>query len=392
MRILVQKYGGSSVASSDLLRSIARKIVEKRKEWDGIVVVVSAMERTTDRLQELAYTLNPSPPERELDMLLTSGERISMSLLSIAIWAEGSKAISYTGSQSGIITEDRHTGAKIIEVKAHRIIESLLDGNIVIVAGFQGMSGKREITTLGRGGSDTTAVALAEALGAEQCEIYTDVPGVFDGDPRIIKDVSKLDRLTYDEMLELTYSGAKIVHPRAIELAKANKIPLIILSAHSSEKGSVVIEKDAEMEESRITGITSQPVLFIKFGFKDEKELESLMKKLQQNKIETSQLHTASGLFTCWTPVSEERRLENLADITVIRDYAAITMVGKGFARSMELIRQLLNFLRTRRIRPAQLFVSPISVKFLVPRAEEKNLVKELHAKFIQRRKRFEKG
>ncbi len=390
MRIVVQKYGGSSLGSTELLRKVARKIVAEKANWDGIVVVVSAMEDTTDKLLALAYSLNPSPPERELDMLLTSGERIAMSLLSIAIWSAGKRATSYTGSQSGIITEDRHTGARILEVRASRIIESLVDGDIVIVAGFQGMSARREITTLGRGGSDTTAVALAVALGAERCEIYTDVPGVFTANPKLVKEAEKLDKLSYDEMLELAYAGADIVHPRAIELAKENKIPLFILSAYSKEEGSIIGGRGEDMEGRRVSGISSKRVLFLKFSFRTEQELDKLMLALQRNKVEVSQIHTAgggtsaSGLFTCWAPISELRRLRNLRDLEVIEDFSSVTIVGRGFSREVELVREVLNTLRARSIQPAQLFVTPLSVKFLVPREEADKLVRELHGKFIR--------
>ena len=392
MRIVVQKYGGTSLGSNELLRKIARKIVRDKDSWDGVVVVVSAMEDTTDKLLSMAYAFNPSPPERELDMLLTSGERIAMSLLSIAIWAEGGEAISYTGSQSGIITEDRHTGARILEVRASRIVESVAKGKIVIVAGFQGMSGKREITTLGRGGSDTTAVALAVALGAERCEIYTDVPGVFTANPKIVKEAERLDELSYDEMLEFAHSGAEIVHPRAIGLAKTNKIPLFILSTQGNEKsGSVIKEQKENMERRKITGIASMPILFLRFSFKDQESLDHLILALQRRKVEVEQIHTSSGLLTCWAPTSELKRLDGISGLDIIEDFSAVTIVGTGFSRGMELLRELFSFLAEQSVSSpdkgpsTQLFVTPSSVKFLVPRAKEKEIIKSLHKKFIKR-------
>jgi len=187
MQITVQKYGGKSVATISRIKQVAKKIVKRQKSGEKLVVVVSAMSDTTDRLLEFAKLVSPNPPERELDMLLTAGERISMALLSMAIWCNGGRAISFTGSQSGIITDDNHTRARIVEIRANRIIEELNNDKIVIVAGFQGVSGRREITTLGRGGSDTTAVALACALGADVCEIYSDVDGIYSADPKKIK-------------------------------------------------------------------------------------------------------------------------------------------------------------------------------------------------------------
>src|SRR5687767_252284 len=232
MAIIVQKYGGSSVADLERLGRVADKIVAARRAGDDVVATVSAMGKTTDGLLALARQAATvggeahDPPRRELDMLVSTGERVSMSLLCIAIAARGESAISFTGSQSGIITNDRHFDARIIEVRPHRIEDELARGRVVIVAGFQGVSYKREITTLGRGGSDTTAVALAAALGAEHCEICSDVDGVYSADPRVVSSAEILHAISHDEMLELAAHGAKVLHPAAVEVARQAGVAL----------------------------------------------------------------------------------------------------------------------------------------------------------------------
>ena len=227
MTIVVQKYGGSSVADLEKLRSVARQVVERQAAGDQVVVVVSAMGKTTDHLLDQARDLSPSPSRRELDMLVTAGERISMTLLSIAILELGARAISFTGSQSGIITEDSHQGARILEIRPHRIEQALAEGSIVIVAGYQGVSLKREVTTLGRGGSDTTAVALAAALGADCCEIYSDVDGVYDADPNVCTQARLIPTLDYDTMQTMAGAGAKVLNAQAVEFAKAAGIRIV---------------------------------------------------------------------------------------------------------------------------------------------------------------------
>lgn len=234
--IVVQKYGGSSVADPDKLGRVADRVAATVALGKRVVVVVSAMGKTTDELLALARTVSPAPPRRELDMLLSCGERISMALLAMALEARGLEAISFTGSQSGILTNDRHSGARIIEVRPVRIEDELARGKVVIVAGFQGMSYKREITTLGRGGSDTTAVALAAALAAEYCEICSDVDGVYSADPRVVPAARRLDAVAYDEMQTLAEHGAKVLNAQAVEWAKKEKI-VIYARATASPAG-----------------------------------------------------------------------------------------------------------------------------------------------------------
>ncbi|MBI4261629.1 MAG: aspartate kinase [Actinobacteria bacterium] len=255
MPVIVQKYGGTSVADAERIRAVARRVVGAREAGNDVVVVVSAMGRTTDELMVMAREIAALPTPRELDLLLTAGERIAMSLLSIAINDMGVPAASYTGSQAGIITDTRHGRARIIDIRPGRIREALEAGNVVIVAGFQGVSTAYDVTTLGRGGSDTTAVALAAALGAEFCEIYTDVPGVFTADPRIEPEARKLHAVSYEEMLELAASGARVLQLRSVEYARGNGVMLHVRSSFGDEDGTWVREADERMEKAIVSGV-----------------------------------------------------------------------------------------------------------------------------------------
>ncbi len=259
MGIVVQKYGGSSVADAAGIKRVAQRIVNTRKAGHDVVVVVSAMGDTTDELRDLAEQVTPLPPPRELDMLLTSGERISMALVAMAIAALGHTAKSFTGSQAGVITDSAHGRAKIIDITPGRIEQAISEGAIAIVAGFQGVSqDTKDITTLGRGASDTTAVALAAALGAEVCEIYSDVDGVFTADPRIVPTARKLDRISVEEMLEMAASGAKILHLRCVEYARRYQMPVHVRSSFSQKEGTWIVpvpEGEEAVEQAIIAGV-----------------------------------------------------------------------------------------------------------------------------------------
>ncbi|SDO94089.1 aspartate kinase [Lentzea jiangxiensis] len=258
MALVVQKYGGSSVESAERIKRVAERIVATKKAGNDVVVVVSAMGDTTDELLDLARQVSPVPPARELDMLLTSGERISMSLLAMAINSLGAEARSYTGSQAGVITTSVHGKARIIDVTPSRIQDATGEGAIAIVAGFQGVSqDSKEITTLGRGGSDTTAVALAAATKADVCEIYTDVDGVYTADPRIVPNAKKLDTITYEEMLEMAACGAKVLMLRCVEYARRYNVPVHVRSSFSNKTGTIVSGsvEDLPVEQAMITGV-----------------------------------------------------------------------------------------------------------------------------------------
>ncbi len=258
MALVVQKYGGSSVGDAERIKSVAQRIVDARRSGDDVVVVVSAMGDTTDELRDLAQQVSPLPPPRELDMLLTAGERISMALLAMAIANQGFEARSFTGSQAGVITDSNHGRARIIDITPGRIVEAISAGYIAIVAGFQGVSqDTKDITTLGRGASDTTAVALAAALDADRCEIYTDVDGVYSADPRLVPNARKLDRISYEEMLEFAASGAKVLMLRCVEYARRYGVPVHVRSSFSDRDGTWVVRIPEEelVEQAIISGV-----------------------------------------------------------------------------------------------------------------------------------------
>jgi aspartate kinase len=254
--IIVQKYGGTSVGSVERVRAVADRVVRAKEQGFDVCVVVSAMGHSTDELLAMAHEVTATPEPRELDMLLTAGERIAMSLLAIAINARGCRAASYTGSQAGIITDTDHGKARIVEIRPKRILESLDAGNVVIIAGFQGLSSSYEITTLGRGGSDTTGVAMAAALGADYCEICTDVTGVFTADPRLEPDARKIEVIGYDDMLELAAAGSKVLQLRSVEYARRHGVRIHVRSSFSDEPGTWVQEmEESRMEQAMISGV-----------------------------------------------------------------------------------------------------------------------------------------
>ncbi|HXW34992.1 MAG TPA: aspartate kinase [Acidimicrobiales bacterium] len=256
MGLVVQKYGGTSVGDAERVRAVADHIARTRRQGNDVVVVVSAMGKTTDDLIRLAGDVSAVQPPREMDMLLTAGERMSMALLCMALAELEIDALSFTGSQAGIITDTSHTRAKILEIKGERLREALECGRVPVVAGFQGVSTDRDITTLGRGGSDTTAVALAASLGAGSCEIYTDVTGVFSADPRIVPEARRLSRVSFEEMLEIAASGGRVLALRSVEFARNHNVPLHVRSSFTWEPGTWVTEEDKEMEQAVVTAVT----------------------------------------------------------------------------------------------------------------------------------------
>jgi aspartate kinase len=255
MGLVVQKFGGTSVGDTDRVRAVADHVARTKRHGDDVVVVVSAMGRTTDDLLRLAAEASDVQPPRELDMLLTSGERVSMALLCMALAACGVEGVSFTGSQAGIVTDTDHTRAKILEIRPERLKEALSLGQVPVVAGFQGVSTGRDVTTLGRGGSDVTAVALAAALGADACEIYTDVSGVFSADPRIVPEARRLSKVSFEEMLEISSCGGRVLMLRSVEFARNHHVSLHVRSSFTWEPGTWVTEEDAKMEQAVVTAV-----------------------------------------------------------------------------------------------------------------------------------------
>ncbi|MDZ4655681.1 MAG: aspartate kinase [Coriobacteriia bacterium] len=256
MALVVQKFGGTSVGTTERIRAVAQRIVATRDAGNDCVAVVSAMGDVTDELLSLAEAMNPEPPEREMDMLLATGEQVTIALLAMAIHALGHEAISFTGAQVGIVTDAGHTKARIQEVRGDCVKDALAEGRIVIVAGFQGSTPEGQITTLGRGGSDTTAIAIAAGIGADVCEIYTDVDGVFTADPRVVSDARKIDFISYEEMLEMAATGARVLQLRSVEFGRNHGVVIHVRSSFNDRPGTIVKEADDSMEQAIISGVT----------------------------------------------------------------------------------------------------------------------------------------
>lgn len=388
MPIIVQKYGGSSVADVSRIRRVAERVRARRAEGHQLVVVVSAMGDTTDELLGLAKQVSVDPPRRELDMLLTCGERISMALLSMALQELEVPAISFTGSQSGIITDESHASARIVEVRPVRILEELERGRVVIVAGYQGVSRKREVTTLGRGGSDTTAVALAAALAAEACEIFSDVDGVFSADPRVVPGARKLEALGYDEMQELASAGARVLNAQAVEWAKANGIVLNALHAHLPGTGTRIpalgagqppmraVASDAELLILLTRPETLSPLLdflagrrvrtrFV-LGHGEGPSCESLVA------VPLGDVHGPDALRT-----ELERTFGQL--VRPVAGLGTVTVVGAGIGTEPRLLERALSTASVLGVRVQAVHTGPLHLTLLVRTEDLAELTQALH-------------
>lgn len=405
MALIVQKYGGSSLESAERINAVARRIVETRRAGNDVVVVCSAMGDTTDELLDLAEQVNPNPPAREMDMLLTAGERISNSLVAMAVDALGEKVQSFTGSQAGVITTERHGNARIIEVTPGRVKEAIDEGNIAIVAGFQGVNREtKDVTTLGRGGSDTTAVALAAALNADECEIYSDVDGVYTADPRIVADARKLDNLCFEEMLELAASGSKILVLRSVEYARAFNVPLRVRSSYSNDTGTLVAGalEDIPMEEAVLTGVAtddSEGKITI-LGITDEvgeaaKVFRALadaevnidmviqnISNIEDNKTDiTFTLPKASGAATMELLRAMQVN-EGWDDITYDDEIGKVSLVGAGMKSHPGVTADFCDALRDAGINIEMITTSEIRITAVVRKADVAEAARAIHTKF----------
>ena len=385
MEIVVQKYGGSSVADVPKLERVADRIARTAREGKRVCVVVSAMGRTTDQLLALAREITDSPPRRELDMLLSTGERIAMALLAMAIQKRGLEAISFTGSQSGIMTNDRHSGARIIEVRPVRIQDELERDKIVIVAGFQGMSYKREITTLGRGGSDTTAVALAAALGASYCEICSDVDGVYTADPRMVAEALRLDTISYPEMQELAEHGAKVLNAQAVEWAEKAGIQIYARATHSEAGGTRV---GNQASGRRACGVACARNLV---RLRARGPASSLGRSLADEGVSLWRLaDDGSGTVAVFSKEDlpdwlalKRRLLDRFGEgLAVEEDLAAISVVGTGLAPASEVSRALDEVARTE-TGALGIDTSPLRLTLLVRPSDSEKLTRALHQAFV---------
>jgi aspartate kinase len=399
--IIVQKYGGTSVADAERVRVVAERILRAREAGHDVVVVVSAMGETTDELLALANRITSTPEPRELDMLLTAGERIAMSVLAIALNARGCRAASYTGSQAGIITDTQHGRAKIVEIRPARIRESLEAGNVVIVAGFQGLSTTYDITTLGRGGSDTTAVALAAALSAEACEIYTDVSGVFTADPRIVPDARRIDRISYEGMLELAASGARVLQLRSVEYARRNNVQLHVRSSFTDEEGTWVVEEDEPgMEQALISGVAldAEEAKVTLEEVPDRPGIAaSIFKAVAADGINVDMIvqnvsHEGKTDVSFTIPREDLARLERLLsgvvkDVGAFRfstdgDIAKISLVGAGMKSHPGVAAEMFDALASEGVNIEMISTSSIRISCVVRAADAKRAVQAIHTRF----------
>ena len=400
MKLIVQKFGGTSVADTSSLKIVAERIIDRKKEGYEVVVVPSAMGSSTDELIDLANELSEQPTPREMDMLLSAGERITMSLLSMHLNSLGHNSFSLTGSQAGIITTSRHGKAEIEEISGERVREGIERGDIVIVAGFQGFNrDTKEITTLGRGGSDATAVALAAALGAEKCEIFTDVEGVFTADPRIINSAKLIDEITYDEMLEMSSSGAGVLMARSVEFGRRYNVPIIVKSTFTNNKGTVVKEKT--MEEAIVSGVThnDKEVKFTLFGVPDQpgiagtvfgslSEIGINVDMIVQN---VSKESITDISFTAPTEQQKdvEDALKNISKQLDAKGYdvdeniARISIIGAGMKSESGVASKMFKTLGDNKINISMISTSPIRVSCVISNNDIEKALNVLHEEFI---------
>lgn len=404
--IVVQKYGGSSVADTDRIRNVAKRVTSAKREGHDVVVVVSAMGKTTDSLLRQAHELSPIPPGRELDMLLTAGERISMALLAMAIHEEGLSAVSFTGSQAGIITDSAHGKARIMDITPSRIQEALGDGHVVIVAGFQGVSrDSKDVTTLGRGGSDTTAVALAGALGAGVCEIYTDVNGVYTADPRIVPNARHLSRVSHEEMLELAAHGAKVLQVRSVEYARNHGVTVHVRSSFTYDEGTWVVTRsdgdmDEGMEAAMVTGVahdSGEGKLVIR-GVPDKPGIAArIFTELADNHINVDMIvqnvsESGATDISCTLPLADGRKavqiLEALtaevgvAGVDFDEGIAKVSLVGAGMKTHAGVAAGMFEALAAVGVNIEMISTSTIRISVVIRESDLETAVTAVHDRF----------
>ncbi|MGH2539788.1 MAG: aspartate kinase, partial [Actinomycetota bacterium] len=401
MPIIVQKYGGTSVGSVERIEAVADRVVRAREDGNDVVVVVSAMGHTTDELMAMALDIAPAPDARELDMLLTAGERIAMSLLGIAINARGCRAASYTGSQAGIMTDHQHGRARIVEIRPKRILEALAAGNVVVLAGFQGLSvSQYEITTLGRGGSDLTAVAMAGAIGADVCEICTDVAGVFTTDPRIEPRARKLDVVSYDEMLELAATGANVLQSRSVEYARRAGVRLHVRSSFEDDQGTWVQEMEEPMEGVLISGVAldSDEAKVTLDRVPDRPGVAAtVFKAIADESISIDMIvqnvsHAGATDLSFTAPRADLPRVQSVMErlvkeigadsYTIDDDIAKLTLVGAGMKSHPGVAADMFDSLAGEGINIEMISTSPIRISCVIRQGDGEQAVRAVHERF----------
>ncbi len=403
MSIIVQKYGGSSVADVDKLKKIAKLIAEVKDQKYDVVVVVSAMGKTTNQLIDMAKTLSENPEKRELDMLLSTGERITMALLCIALNDLGIKAISLTGSQSGIITNDRYNDARVIEVRPFRVQDELARNQVVVIGGFQGVSYKRDITTLGRGGSDTSAVALAAALNAERCEIYSDVDGVYTTDPNIVKEAQHLPEISYQQIQEMAEAGAKVLNAQAIQFAKEAKIAIYARSTFSPGRETIIREL-APTDRPRVIAVVHETdivriILINKnpeenfnnsfsnlFNFLEMNDLP--VKELSLIDSENPELSKVSFIISRknvhgWEKIEKQLKDKYKNQVNISHSFGAVSLIGEGFSRDNRVVSETISILKEGKITYFGLATTSFRVSILVKKEMLETCVDVLHNYWI---------
>ena len=404
MALIVQKYGGTSVADAERVKEVAKRVLKYKNEGHDVIVVVSAPAGTTDSLIRRAYELSETPNKRELDMLLTSGEQISIASLAIAIEDLGKKAVSLNAFQVNFKTTDEHTKATILDINTDIIKDKLSEGNVVVFAGFQGITENNEITTLGRGGSDTTAVALGAALNADEVEIYTDVDGVYTADPRVVKNPKKLNTISYQEMLEMAASGAKVLHPRAVEIAARYGIKIHLRSSFDDSTGTIVKEKgDESMEQVKIIGITStkNEGKITLSGVPDKPGIAAkVFSKLAKAKINTDIILQSSSVTKEFNNISYTVSIDDLKEAVDISqelkeelgaegvsydaNIAKISAIGIGLKTHYETTAEIFDTLAENGINIDMISCSEINVSCIIKEEDVNKAVRALHEKFIE--------
>ncbi len=400
MTVIVKKFGGTSVGDTTKIKNVAKRIIRTIELGHQVVVVVSAMGGSTDRLIALAEEISISPPERELDVLLSTGEQVSIALLAMAVSELGYEAISLTGNQVGILTDGFYSNARIVSINNARILTELDLGKVVILAGFQGVTIDDEITTLGRGASDTTAVAVAASLGAEQCEIYTDVDGIFTADPRIVKNARKLNQITHEEMLEIAGLGAKVLHSRSVELAQKFEVPLAVRSSFHQGEGTIIVKESEMMERVVVSGVTSNTdqAKISLIGIEDKPGVAAkVFQAVAEQKINIDMIiqnighdGTADLSFTVSEKdlsstvdiIEEVRRQIKIATVETDSNISKVSVVGIGMVSHVGIAAKMFSALAIENINIQMISTSEIKISCVINQLQTEKAVQVVHDSF----------
>ena len=388
-KVIVQKFGGTSVADTDKIKNVAQTVIREKNNGNDVVVVVSAMGHTTDHLVKMAKDLNPNPSAREMDMLLSTGECVSIALLTMAIQAQGYNAVSFNATQIGILTENVHSKARIVDIKTDKLKKNLEAGNIIVVAGFQGVTEDGEITTLGRGGSDTSAVALAAALNAERCDIYTDVEGVYTTDPRVVPNASRLDIISYEEMLELAHAGANVLHPRSVETAKQYAVPLRVRSSFKLDNMGTLIVGVEKMEINKpVAGVasdSSQAATLFGCLADENVSVDMIIQSYARKTSNTNDIAftiNKEDLPKAMEVLEDVKVKLGAADVKIDDNIAKVSIIGAGMIDRPGIASTMFKTLASNDINIRMISTSEIKISCLINKDDAQKAVKALHDVF----------